>query len=351
MLTVIIPTMNRPDFLRRLLNYYAQASFGGWLFVGDASMDLYAQKVQRIVEEYQGKIHLRYEHLPGQSIAQTLAYFGPLIQTPYVVLNPDDDLFVFSGLQRCEDFLNGNPSYTAANGQAALFLIENGKPCGAVQDLGDYPLMPSENEDPVARLEEFLEYYWVALFSVHRTSVWQQMWHYGSGIKDVAFAAELLPNCLSIIAGKIKHLNTLYLFRQEHERRYTLTDAYDWQTSYEWQNGYQIFSNTLIETLVNKGIDKKRAQQAVKKAFWGYLSSCLTGQFKNQYCRLKTKDNFKEACRNLPGIGDSLAKGLSNIQKIRLSFSRNITLNGLLNKSHPEYAQFQMVYKAITYSI
>src|SRR3989338_2275680 len=49
MLTLCIPTIDRPEFLKRLLGYYAQVGLPYQLVVGDSSRSASAQENQRTV--------------------------------------------------------------------------------------------------------------------------------------------------------------------------------------------------------------------------------------------------------------------------------------------------------------
>jgi hypothetical protein len=95
---------------------------------------------------------------------------------------------------------------------------------------------------------------------------------------------ELLSCCLSIIRGKAKELDCLYLIRQAHDERLFVPDAYDWITSPDWLPSYQIFCDCLMEELAQQdGISVDEAPGEVKGAFWSYLARALTGKWEQRY--------------------------------------------------------------------
>jgi len=270
-ITIIVPTFNRADFLARLLGYYARNKFQGRILIGDASNDEQAALVRKEAERYRDSLNIEHHRFPGENIAQTVFKLNGFIRTPFAALAGDDDLLLVEGLRRCADFLKDHPHYAAANGKGCLVVVKGSKVYGDIQDLDDYPLKGVEAGDPATRLEDFLKDYSVALFSVFRTEIWRRMWADPGGIKDVDFAAELVPNCVGVISGKIKHLNVLYLIRQAHERRYVLPDAYDWVTSPQWQEGYRFFKARVREALAAQGMDEGKAGASIKAAFAQYL--------------------------------------------------------------------------------
>src|SRR3989338_235501 len=110
MITIILPTMNRPDFLERLLRYYAAVNFQHSIFIGDASDSGPADKAKTVVAKFKSNLNVEYHGCPGLSIAQTVAKLNQSLKTPYAVLTGDDDFLVPAGIGRCVDFLKRNPS-------------------------------------------------------------------------------------------------------------------------------------------------------------------------------------------------------------------------------------------------
>lgn len=340
-ITIIVPTFNRADFLARLLAYYAQVQFQGHILIGDASDHEQAALVRKTAEEYQDGLKVHYHHLPGISIAQTVFLLNSFIQTPFVALIGDDDFLVVKGLCQCVDFLNNHPDYIAANGCGGLLLVEDGMAYGKIKDLGDYPLKGVDAEDPGQRLEDFLRNYCVALFSLFRVESWRQMWIDTSHVQDVAFAAELLPNCTAAIIGKIKHLDVLYLIRQGHQRRYLLSKGYDWVTSEAWQGGYLFFHRRVMALLMSQGSREADAVKRIKDGFGAYLNKCLTG-------RLCKTEQIKSFIEKIPMGGMGLAKILRDVCARRLSRCRKISMDKLLSPLNTQHNDFKLIYQLIT---
>jgi len=95
------------------------------------------------------------------------------------------------------------------------------------------------------------------------------MWTDPGAVKDVDFTAELAPNCVGVVWGRIKHLNVPYLVRLTHDRRYLLPDQ--WVGSLQWEEGHRFFKARVKEALMAQGMDKSGAEAKLESAFVPYL--------------------------------------------------------------------------------
>ena len=349
MLTIMIPTMNRPDFLERVLRYYAANEFPWRLFIGDASVGYEARQVKDVVEKYRHRLPISHFDCRGVSIAETIHRLNEALATPYATLICDDDFVIPGGLQECIDFLKKNQEYEAANGTTVVLTLQSDGAYGKLKDAGYYRLGGSEGASGAKRLLAFLSNYYVTLFSVHRAETWKAMWQDVDAIKDVPFQAELLPNCLAVVKGKVKHLKKFYIIRQHHDRRYFVPDIFDWLTSPDWFESYTKFSHHLSQGLaVHDGIPLKEAQAIVKQAFWFYLKNSLTKKYNQRYTA--KRKSLKSVLQQIPLL-EKIAVPLWNVIKdIRcyLTSTENISLSSLTKPSSPFYKDFMPVYDLLT---
>lgn len=145
---------------------------------------------------------------------------------------------------------------------------------------------------------------------------------------------ELLPCCLSVILGKIKQLDGLYLIRQDHGKRIVLPNWFEWITNEAWYPSYCTFRDCLAEAIACKdGITLEEAKLVVEKAFAGYLAHFI----------LKynpTNSQWRSIAKQIPGartIWDTL-KPLRN----------KYCLSNLLKPGSPYYKDFMPIYNIVT---
>ncbi|MDD3296561.1 MAG: TIGR00180 family glycosyltransferase [Candidatus Omnitrophica bacterium] len=342
MLTIMISTKNRSDFLIRLLNYYAEVDYKHLIVIGDSSDSYHFAKTERVVKNLEGRLKIRhYKHL-GLNLPTSIRELIRVVSTPYAGFIADDDFLIPSRFEEAIKFLENNPGYSAVQGVGILFSLKSSGPYGEFSSISPYVLRSIESDTASKRFIDHLNSYSVTLFSIYKTQTWKKMYKNITKIEDRAFADELLPCFLSVIYGKVKKLPGLYLVRQVHDRRYHLPDIYDWFTKLDWFPSYRVFHDSLIEGLLQQeNIPQEKAQAIFKKAFWGYLNDRLSDKFKQRYGILSPKDRAKKISKCIPGA-------YKIVKRIKQLFSsKELTLNSLLNKKSTYYTDFLPVYNAV----
>lgn len=118
-LTIMIPTRNRPGFLKRALTYYVRNAFTCRFLIGDNSTtDALAAKTRTLCEELSDRLDIRYSFFDGSvSFGGILHALAVDCETDYAVTIGDDDFLISQGLSDCLRFLNDNPRATAVYGE------------------------------------------------------------------------------------------------------------------------------------------------------------------------------------------------------------------------------------------
>ena len=343
--TVMIPTMNRGDMLLRLIKYYDSLAFDGRILIGDSSSDDAFRRSVEAVRPYTNRLHIEHVHVPGHSVSGAIRMLTERIETGFVCLVPDDDFVVPRMMGQCIEFLNRNREYVAAHGSGLLIAsLLNEKNIHAA---GPYPQPKIEAETAEARIMEHFGGYAVGLFSVHRTQVWKSMF---AELPDPAtqpercdksFIDELLPNCLSVVYGKVKEIDGLYLVRHVHASRYLLPTWFDWLRSEKWAPTYghvrRVLSNAIS---AQDGTEIVLAEAVVDRAFSLYLHNVI--------CRPVPK---------LPGRLERIARASTiatlawrSLRALRERFrpDQRISLKSLLNHTSPFADDFAPVFRAVT---
>lgn len=330
MLTIMIPTMNRSDFLIRLLNYYANTGYKHWISIGDSSNSEHVEKTKYAIKNIGGRLKVIYNEFPGLNDVECMQQIVKTVSTPYVVFVADDDFLVPNGLERCIGFLENNQDYNSAHGIANVFTLQSSGPYGKFASSHNYRLPSIEAETASQRILDHLSNYAVTLFCVHRIESWKDMY---SDITPKHFAAEMLPCCLSVIHGKVKQLDCFYLVRQNHNIRFKQQDRHEWMSSPDWDTSYKYFIDLLAKEIsLQDGITLEKSRNNIEKAFKLYLDSWTKSTI---YSRIG------KAARYMPGM-DRV------ITKLKQKRYGNLSLSMLLNPSSPYHEDFMIVYNAVT---
>ncbi len=350
MITVCVPTFNRPAFIERLLRYYAATGYRHWIFIGDSSQAEDAARTRRAVESWEGQLQVRYEACPGLSSCAALEYLSRFITTPYCAFLGDDDFLCPTTLDRCAEFLDANPDYSAAHGRAILFQIETAGPYGAMGTVGSYPLATLEADTGAGRLKEFFTVSLYALLNaVHRTPTWRDMFRGVGSMKGVKnrnlFKDELMATCVSVIRGKVKELDGFYLMRQAHDT-YHWPHIYEWLMDSEWSPSYQIFHERLADELIRQdGLRMEEARAVIRDVFWPYLAAQVIETRKTETARVRPgRSSLRRFARRLPAARQAWRALRAVVQRARDPWS----LPALLDPTSPHHADFLPIYQLVT---
>lgn len=337
--SLIVPTLERPDFLLRLIRFYQASRFTGKILIGDGGNTSRVQQTKVALRHAAPGLDIGYWHFPGAGVAQVVRELSSEVSTPYVALVADDDFLVPSALEKCAAFLKNNSDYSAAHGSGILITLASTGAHGKIARCGYYPQPQREETSAAQRLVAHLGNYSVSLFSLHRIEIWRKMFSATKDVRDVSFGAELLPCCLSVVLGKTKQLDGLMLVRQAHSRRYHLPNVHDWITDEAWCPSYAIAYESLAKEISHQDcVSLNQARAEVKRGFSMYLQNIQKRRaahnitlWRDRIRRIPSAPFiWRWAQRMMPGSEFSLPK--------------------LLNPSSPHHTDFLKIRDAITQS-
>lgn len=345
MLTLLIPTKNRSEFLNKTLRYYAGNNFGGLVFIGDSSDSGHAEKIKKTLRELDGKLNIKYKWYPQElNFTKCINRMLQEVASPYASFIGDDDFLVPKGVERCVEYLNANAEYVGAHGVGARILVEKQGAHLKVNAISDYSLPPREEETAAKRLLNHMGNMSNVLFSVYRTPILQNIFE-NIELPDHSIAGDLLPGCLAVVKGKIKKLDCFHVVHLVHEgQNKAYKDIYDWFTSPNWGPSYQMFKQILSNELSKAdNIDIDKAYSIVKQAFWSYLKYKLNNHYKTIY----GKSGFKHSLVKSMPFSKIL---LDKARKIRYKIfpSDAVNMHTLLNSRSPYHNDFMPIYRAVT---
>lgn len=348
LITLLVLTKNRSEFLRRLLRYYSDLGFQGSISIADSSNAYHVEQTKNTVKRLDGAVRIVYQEFPHFKFRRCMEKVTESVSTPYVAYLGDDDFLVPAGLEECVRFLETHRDYSAAHGVGAIFSLDSSGPYGRFRWVCRYPQRGIEAETASQRLFDYCASPFMPLFSVHRTEAWRVVYENVVPAMDWSFADELLPSCVSVIQGKIKELDCFHLAFQEHDQRTVHPDLFDIVTDPTWAPSYQIFRDCLAEELVRKdGISVEGARAFVKQAYWLCLARVLTKKWEHRYAS-RTGDSgswLRKSMRRIPG--------LTRVWRAMRSWTRRnedeISLPALLRPSSPYHSEFMPIYQAVTH--
>ena len=279
-LSIIIPTYNRPKYLRRILSYYDEYRGDYNIIVADSSSDenkkLNSKNVMIFPElniqhfdNYSPKINLSHK------ISDVLNY----VNTKYSVLCADDDFITVNGICKSVDFLERNPDISCAHGHYISFYLKFDRV--KKQQFCWTPIYPNKSinfSTAKSRLNFHFSNYYPTLYAVHRTNLLKMIFSETIKYTEDDQFGELLPSMLDLIYGKMKKLDVLYSAREfiPNSCGRTSKNLLDFIKDGTYDDKYAKFRECLAKTLVSEeDISKEKAQKLIDKAINKYLGSSM----------------------------------------------------------------------------
>jgi len=277
MITILIPTYNRPGYLKRILGYYSDCRITHTIIVADGSWDEIKKTNKETIASFPilKVLHLdRYS--PETAFNIRLSDALNHVDTKYCVICADDDFMTPNGISQPVDFLEKNADFAIAHGRYISFWLERRKNGQYFRWQPTYSALSIAFEHPEQRLTCHLSNYSPTFYAIHRTELLQMIWAENVRFMNDARFSELLPSMLAVVYGKMKCLDVFYAARDTASTRVgyypTLKDAIEAGT---YDEMYVKFRDCLSTHLGRQSqLDTEESGRVVDEAMAAYMKKC-----------------------------------------------------------------------------
>lgn len=212
LLTLIIPTRNRPRFLFRALSYLAAEKPGFRILIADSSEPSIKEENRRVIDELRLAVTYLsedYEEHPTMPAYTKLRAASEALETPYACVFADDDIVDVDVIRRSVLFLEENSDYSVCHGKYVGFAPHSG-----VYELThiEYDGNTLESEDQSQRIAEYFLNYEAIFYAVFRSSVMETAFNFALKQRSPLFA-ELAVGFVTVLCGKVKRLGDVFTYR------------------------------------------------------------------------------------------------------------------------------------------
>lgn len=230
-ITIIIPTKNRFNFLKKIIKYYNDISFKGVLLILDSSTDE-TYKIQK--EFLKNFTNLDIDHYYSEYTPVLAAKeHANRINTSYVTLIGDDDYYIINGIDISISFLNRNHLIDSVRGKS--FLIElNINSKNNIKNIYNYDCNEYIERDSLKRVIKFFNHPRAVTANVWRSNVFIKLLNEFISHKDIHlcpdryFYDELLFTSMLVANSKIKNIPGNLFVMTLNEKR--IIDRNKWET-------------------------------------------------------------------------------------------------------------------------
>lgn len=253
---LVIPTYNRPDFLRRIMDYYQETGASFNLIVADSSNKTNKRLNKKIINSYPD-LKVRYiDEFPDTltlhlKLTKTVKY----ILSKYCVFCADDDFIIPKAIRESVAFLEKNPDYSAAHGIYLgyhFFSI----PFITKKFLWKIRYSPYTiaNVSSLDRVDTHMQNYILVLWAVRRTVIVKKIYAEFNKLDIDPYLlpvlGELIPDVLTVVSGKVKAFKAAYGVRQYFGSISSyFPSLLDAKKAGRYQKGYSSFKKCLIKNL------------------------------------------------------------------------------------------------------
>lgn len=326
--SIIIPTYDRPNYLRRILGYYNEYRGDFNIIVADSSSNENKKLNKKIISSFS---NINISHLsnysskinPYYKIADAINY----VEEKYCVLCADDDFITPNGINQSIDFLERNPDFTAVHGDYISFCLRTDK-----KGKRQFCLAPIYSHksitfsDAKSRLFFHLSNYNVPTFyAVHRTDFLKMIFKETlKSINDDRFG-ELLPSMLTLIYGKMKCLDVLYDARERipNSGGRTCETLGDFIKARTYDEKYAKFRECLATHLSKKSqLDVEESKRVVDNAMSAYMRRYSKG---HKNILVHKTSNILDYLR----LPDWMDEGIRSLYRKLFVFSKQIRMDNL----------------------
>ena len=264
-ITCLVPTHNRPHFLRRLLRFYTTFPPGFPFLVVDSSHAAAASENVSAIHDARESLQIEYRHVDMNIIDKSILGLQG-ISTQFVVFCADDDLFFPDAIGPCVEFLKQSPQYSAALGKTAQISPTRPiRPARQLQVLRGYSI---EQDRPIDRCRQMISQIFSSFYAVYRTECLLGNFQLTAANTDAqlnVYGPEMMLSQMSVLRGKIKVLPQMYSIRERHEDNLGSTVRNGVQP--EAESLFQRFKACLAGQLMQSGVDRAEAEQFLDERF------------------------------------------------------------------------------------
>jgi glycosyltransferase domain-containing protein len=286
MISIYFPTYNRSSFVKRALDYYEMENFTGEILIGDSSDEEESQIIRAHILDKKS-ITIRYYRYPPPPfpVITVVDDLITKVTTPYCMGSGDDDFNVPAGIAKCIEFLENNQDYAAAHGLRLNFSINRNGPYGQVQDVSlrrEHELL---SEDPLSRLWRYSSNPHAPGYFVVRTELLRRMFPPLDFVPPWGFfMEEFFPGCMVAITGKVKQVDSVYVYMQQHHEK-----------NLQWDNNRNMYKTILspgfLPTIsyirstlspllsAQSGMSQEESTNVIDSVIWRVTKDMLAGDY------------------------------------------------------------------------
>jgi len=313
-IAILIPTMNRPVFMGRALNFYKTIGFNGSIYIGDSSEPRHIRDWPALFPE----LKIKNKFYPVTKFNNQIVVLKDLmnyVTEPYSCIPGDDDFIIATNMIKLADFLDDNKDFNMAAGfQVKFFIVSKNEIFGDIKI--DKILHPHDwsSTDPLERFCGYMRHGGSTTYHLHRREMMADILQYADEITIPAIGTEILLCSLAALSGKVKTFKTITSFQQSETSAVTFPRIKDKKnqiptffrimTMGEWPDQFNLFKNVIVNKMVSLGSSIEEANNTFYREFVYRVILLLKEQHNRNY------EEFTDRLQDYWGYQSILVKNM-----------------------------------------
>ncbi len=219
LLTIVIPTKNRPKLLGRSLSYYEKINMPTELIIADSSDNLQAQETKKLCNIFSSKLNINYFHVSPDTEPSLKTFMAvDMVNTPYVLWVGDDDFLLASTIKDILSKMEGDKSIAGAFGnRVAITQVSQQKKGNKwIKSYPNYSGISITNYEPLDRIKRLPIPNWQQYQnSIFRTHVFRRASEIVSNLDHTQYSEFFLSSMILAHGSWIKYNQLFAVCHQE----------------------------------------------------------------------------------------------------------------------------------------
>ena len=280
-ITILVPTKNRPNFIRRQLEYYSDSGFDGEIFIGDSSNLKLFNETKSNIFKYGSNLIIHHFYLPNYIAAKAVAFISSKVETDYSVNVPDDDIVLTNIIPKCISFLDKNHDYVGVHGKGFLMSLRTDSlHFGTIDSFKEYSFIESVEDSALARVKGFFDNTKNVDIVILRSDVNMQGYSQHNHLSDYysSFVVGELAHATVVLArGKVGMIEGAYAIRQSHNQQfYNSLNFEKWFFDPDWMDSFNFLKGLIDKEIIeNESIKGSSLSHISSNFLSNYLKRLL----------------------------------------------------------------------------
>ena len=279
LLSIIIPTYNRPEQLFRTLRFLQARPIRLPIFVADGSDENFARQSRECAKLGD---NISYVHSPARSgegawpnYRRRISEVLNAVVTPYVVYCADDDLLIIENAVKAAQFLETHADYIGCHGTYLHYRTVDDQ---LRIEATAYDSPSIDGNEAAGRLIQLFSRYEAVFYAVFRTKTKRMLIDFYEE-REQPLWPEIYHATGAVLEGKVKRLDNLFTLRNiglaPHAQK--MDNFGQWVVSDfdGFFSGYLKYRERFVTWLIdsNPSLDRGRLNQAFDLSFMIYIGS------------------------------------------------------------------------------